>query len=74
MTLPEMKSGLLMSGVPGLLVDGTLREDEFDEPAELPRCAVAAGASKAITSAAQVLNRKELCCMAASMKACRTFK
>jgi len=65
MTLPEMKSGLVeLSGVPGVRVDGMLREgDELVDP----RCAVAAGASKAITRAIQVLNRQEPGTIAASM-------
>jgi len=50
-----MKSGLVeLSGVPGVRVDGMLRED--DELVDPPRCAVAAGGSKAITKAIKVLN------------------
>jgi hypothetical protein len=66
MTLPEMKSGLtVLSGMPGVRVDGMLREgDELVDP---PRCAVAADASKAITRAIQVLNRQEPGTIAASM-------
>jgi hypothetical protein len=67
MTLPEMKSGLVeLSGVPGVRVDGMLREgDELVDP---PRCALAAaGGSKAITRAIQVLDRQEPGNIAASM-------
>jgi hypothetical protein len=71
--LPEMKTDrVLISGAPGVRVEELPREGELVEFVEPPRCAVAAGASKAITSATQVLNRKELCCMLASMKVCRT--
>jgi hypothetical protein len=74
MTLPEMKTDLAaLSGAPGVRVEVLPREGELVEFVEPPpRCAVAAGASKAITSATQVLNRKEPSSIAASMKACRT--
>jgi hypothetical protein len=74
MTLPEMKMGrVLVSGAPGVRVEVLPREGEPDELVEPPlRCAAAAGASKAITSATQVLNRKKPSSIAASMKACRT--
>lgn len=70
-----MKSGLVVvSGTPEVRLEGRLREAP-DEPVDPPpRCAVAEGASKAITSAIHVLNRQEPSAIAAFPESLKTFK
>jgi len=74
MTLPEMKRGRVVSGAPGVRVDGALREAALAELVEPPRCAVANGASKAIASAIRVLKRKERSSIAASWESLQNLQ
>jgi hypothetical protein len=69
MTLPETKIGLeLTSGVPGVRVEGVLREGVPAEFVEPPRCAVAADPSKPIINMVQVTKLRKRNAIPASIK------
>ena len=75
MTLPYTKIGfVLVSGAPGVLVDGVLREVAPEPEEPVPRCAVAVATSKAITIINRVLGPPETSAIAASIRKSKNFK
>src|SRR5579864_4160928 len=67
MTLPETKSGLVLSGVLEVRLDGMLREVVPGEPVEPgPRCAMASVPVHTITNIMPMTNLRKRCAIAAS--------